>query len=296
MTSCGFFIHSSRLLRRAMSLGAGIVFVLSISAMFTLALATNRSVSFAGEVDETSGQTIRNMTAMEHFIRGVVADKMEDYYRAVFEYQEALEADPKACLIYVALAQDYVILGKVPQALELLAKALEINTDYKPALELRGGLLLNTERWLESLTLYERLAQLDSCDVEYPFQLLRLYLQKGDFERADAMYERVVAPQGETKQLLLQMATALLLSENPQRARSYLERVSQLDTADAAAIYTLGTLHLQRADTLSARAGFERAIVLRPEVARFWMGLALLQMDQNDYEGACQTLRRAIER
>lgn len=260
-----------------------------------LGLTTLRSASFAREVEATGKQMANNVAAMDHFIRGVIADNMEDYYRAVFEYQEALEADSESPFIYVALAQDYVILGKIPQALDLLKTALEIDSNYIPALELLAGLLLNTDKWLDALEYYERLAELDTTEVEYPFQLLRLYIQKGNFDRADTMYQRVVAMEGESKGLLLQIATILLLGNNVHRATPYLERLAQLDSTDAAVIYTLGTLYLQRQDTALAQTHFERAPTLQPKIARYWMGLAILQMDMDDYTEACQTLERAVE-
>jgi tetratricopeptide (TPR) repeat protein len=267
--------------------------LISLAVLFLGILVHGNSV-FASEVDQADKQMANNSVAMDHFIRGVIADKMEDYYRAVFEYQGALEADPQSPFLYVALAQDYMILGKVPQALDLLAKALEIEADYLPALELRAGLLANTDRWPEALTLYEHLARLDTTQVEYPFQLLRLYLMNRDFDSADTMYQRVVAVQGESKQLLFQVATTLLLSESPLRAIPYMEHLSRMDTADAAVIYTLGTLYLLRADTVLAQTNFERAVAMDSSVARYWMGLAILQMDRNNYVAAHQTLMAAV--
>ncbi len=296
MISCVFWVGNVSESERVTLIRVPLVRFLIGLILLAFVFSQCGSASLARKVSETNPSVSSNAEAMDHFIRGVVADKMEDYYRAIFEYQEALDADSTSPSIYVALAQDYVVLGKMPQASELLRKALEIDPNHKPALELQAGLLLNAERWDEALPLYEHLAQLDSTDMEYPFQLMRLYFQKGDFDRAGAMYRRLVSLQGESKQLLLQMATALLLSDEPQRAAPYLERVAELDTTDAAAIYTLGTLCLQRKDTLSARADFERAIALRPDIARFWMGLAILQMDQNDYAGACQTLEKAIDK
>jgi tetratricopeptide (TPR) repeat protein len=249
----------------------------------------------AREVELTSKQVANNMKAMDHFIRGVVADKVEDYYRAVFEYQEALEADPNSPFIYVALAQDYILLNKVSQALELLEKALDINPDYVPALELYAGLLLNTEQLSKALGLFEHLARLDTSEIEYSFQLLRLYLRKGDFDSADRMYERMVAIEGESQELLLQVATVLLMGDSTQRATPYLERLAELDSTDAAVLYTLGTLSLQHEDTLSAENYFRNAVMYSPEVPRYWMGLAILQMDREDYAGACQTLEQSVD-
>lgn len=278
------------------SRGAGKRLALAATLVLLLEIAVAGRPVFARQVEKPGKQVAKNMVAMDHFIRGAIADKMEDYYRAVFEYQQALEADPESPFIYVALAQDYVMLNKVSQALKLLAQALEIDADYKPALELQAGLLLNTGRWLEALPLYERLARLDTTNAEYPLQLLQLYLRKGDFDRTDAMYRQLVAAQGESKQRLLQVATVLLMSDSTHRATPYLQRLAQIDTADAAVLYTLGTLYIRRKDTALAQTNFERAVALRPDVARYWMGLAVLQMDRKDYAAASRTLEKGVEK
>jgi tetratricopeptide (TPR) repeat protein len=265
-------------------------------AILLLGCFLHENSSFAREMDQTDKQVAKNSVAMDHFIRGVTADKMDDLYRAVFEYQSALEADSLSPFLYIALAQDYVILGKVPQALDLTARALDIEADYKPALELRAGLLVNTDRWTEALTLYEHLARLDTTQVEYPFQLLRLYLMNRDFDCADAMYQRIAAVQGESKQLLFQVATALLLSDSVLRAIPYMELLSRMDTTDASVIYTLGTLYLLRSDTALAQTHFEKAVTLDSSIARFWMGLAMLQMDRGHQDAAEQILLKAIEK
>ncbi len=265
------------------------------AALLILVAVMPGDAAQARGVELTSKQIANNAKAMDHFIRGVIADKVDDYYRAVFEYQEALEADPNSPFIYVALAQDYIILNKVSQALGLLEKALKINPDYVPALELYAGLLLNTEQLPKALELFEHLARLNTNEVEYSFQLLRLYLRKGDFDRADTMYQRMVAIEGESKELLLQVATVLLMGESTQRAIPYLERLAELDSTDAAVVYTLGTLCLQRGDIVSAENHFKKAVILHPEVARYWMGLAILQMDLDDYAAACRTLEQAVD-
>jgi tetratricopeptide (TPR) repeat protein len=262
--------------------------------MHLLGIVLACSAGFAMEMEHTRQEMARNQAAMDHFIRGATADKMEDYYRAVFEYQEALEADPDSPFLYVALAQDYVLLNKTPQAMGLLAQALDIDPNYKPALELRAGLLVNTINWPEALLLYERLAKIDTTEPEYVLQLLQLYLRVGDFNRADIVYNKLVAIKGESEQLLLQVATVLLMSDSTQRALPYLQRLAEIDPTDAAVIYSLATLYIQAGDTALAQAGFERAAALRPDVARYWMGLAVFQIDKNDYAAACRTLEKAV--
>ncbi len=295
MILCASWGDSPKRKRRAFRVAPGTLGAVLTISIHLLGVLLGFRAGFATEMEHARKQMARNQAAMDHFIRGTIADKMEDYYRAIFEYQEALEADPDSPFLYVALAQDYVLLNKVPQALSLLGKALEIEPNYKPALELHAGLLFDTIKWPEALILYERLARIDTTEPEYMLQLLQLYLRAGDFNRADIAYNKLVAIKGESEQLLLQVATVLLMSDSTQRALPYLQRLAQIDTTDAAVTYSLATLYLQTGDTARAQEEFERAAALRPDVARYWVGLAVFQIDKNDYATACHTLQKAVE-
>src|ERR1035438_10600387 len=54
--------------------------------------------------------------ALDHFINGSVAEAKGDYAGAISEYLESLSLDTSAA-IYYALAKNYYVLDKTPQAL-----------------------------------------------------------------------------------------------------------------------------------------------------------------------------------
>lgn len=246
--------------------------------------------SFAGQSDEAKSR------AMDYFIRGTVADQMQDYYRAIFHYQEALRFDSTSSFVYVALAQDYVLLENVREAEVLLNKALTLNADYVPALELKSVLMHGLNRLPEAQSCIERLIKVAPKEQSYPKQLLALYLEMGKFEKADDLYKKIAEKEGETEELLRQMLTVNLIAERYEHAIPYLEKLIVKDTTDAALVYTLGTAYLQKKDTLKAEALINRANTMNPMDPRYWLGKAALAFDRHDFEKSISIAKEALEK
>jgi tetratricopeptide (TPR) repeat protein len=94
------------------------------------------TAAFSAVVDRTR--------AMDQFIRGTIADQTGDHYRAAFHYQEALRWDSSSAFLHVALAQDYLLLGNPELADQQLNKALRLDRNHVPALEMKVVLLRGT--------------------------------------------------------------------------------------------------------------------------------------------------------
>ena len=77
-----------------------------------------------------------------YVIRGSIADLNQQYATAILEYQEALNYDPQAG-IYFALAQDYLILNKLPLALKNSKKSVELDSENPDYLGLLGKIYRN---------------------------------------------------------------------------------------------------------------------------------------------------------
>ncbi len=128
---------------------------------------------------------------MDQFIRGTVADQMEDYYRAVFHYQEALRFDSTSAFILVALAQDYVLLGNPAEAGGLINRALKARPDYLPALELQSLLFRAMGNLAGARNALRKLTQLAPNNAQYLRQLLAVELSLEAFDAADKLYQRL---------------------------------------------------------------------------------------------------------
>ncbi len=233
---------------------------------------------------------------MDQFIRGTVADQMGDHYRAAFHYQEALRFDSNSAFIYVALAQDYLLLGNSELAEEQLDRALRVDSRHVPALELKIVLQRNSGDIPELRKTIKRLVALEPKHTGYLRELLSLQLAQQEFEEADRTYQRIVGVEGETEELLKQLLTVYLISDQPKRALPLLEKLHAHDSTDAAVVYSMGTLYLQVGDTTRGESHLLEANRLDPHEARYWVGLAVLSMDRSDYQGAAAIMDSALAR
>ena len=245
----------------------------------------------AASVGEDAAES--HARAMDQFIRGTVADQMEDYYRAVFHYQEALRYDSTSAFILVALAQDYLLLGNPAQGAELIDRALKARPDYLPALELKALLLRGTGNLAEARDALRKLVQFAPKNAQYLRQLLAVELNLENFDEADKLYHRIIDVEGDSDLLTRQVLAVYLTSGQPARAAVLLEKLIASDSTDAGLVYTLGTVYLQQGDSTRGEALILKANRMDPTEPRFWSGRAVLAMDKQDYEGAVTILDSA---
>lgn len=66
-------------------------------------------------------------------------------------------------------------------------------------------------------------------------------------------------------------------------------------SGDYRAWYSLGMAQMGRGDRQSARASFERALKLKPDLAEANYGLGILALDDHDFDAAIARLQRALE-
>lgn len=232
--------------------------------------------------------------AMDHFIRGCIADELEDTYRAVYHYQEALRYDSTAAFVHVALSQDYLLLGDAEKALETLNQALRIQPQYAPALELLAFLYRRMNRLTDAQSLLVRLNEARPNNKEYLIQLLSVSLTLGDFQAVDTLYSKLAGLNGGTEDLSRQVLAFYLMSNEHERAIPMLKDLIAQDSTDAALIYALGTSYLQTGDSADASALIEKATEMEPEEPRYWIGRAITAFDNGETENVIEIVKTAF--
>jgi tetratricopeptide (TPR) repeat protein len=248
----------------------------------------------AGAAVDGRGQS-GTAQALDHFIRGTVADVMEDRYRAVFHYQEALRWDSTSPFIYVTLAQDYVLLGNPTQAERLLDHALSLQPDHIPALELKALLLRSLGKADAARDVLRHLVRLAPQNTDYMRRLLGAELAAGEFADAERLHERLRAMDKGDGMLDRQVLAVYLAAGELNRASSLLERMIAQDTTDAGLIYALGNCRLQLGDTIRAETLFRRANRMEPAEPRYWIALAAMAMGRQDFVAVTTLVDSALE-
>lgn len=245
----------------------------------------------AARADSASDNRAR---AMDQFIRGTIADEMEDYYRAVFHYQEALRYDSAAPFIYVALAQDYLLLGNPALAGELIERALRLDPGHIPALELNVVLLRGSGKLEAARAAQKKLSELKPDDPQVLRQFLTLDLALGRFAEADATFRRLRNLEGESDLLTRQVLAIYSAAGEHERAMKIMTELLAQDSSDAGLVYALGTTCLQTGDTARGETLIIRATRLEPRDVRFWTGRALLALDRGAVEETIVVIDSAI--
>jgi tetratricopeptide (TPR) repeat protein len=234
--------------------------------------------------------------ALDHFIRGTVADVMEDHYQAIFHYQEALRCDSASPFVYVALAQDYLLLGNPVQAEALLDHALRLQPNHVPALELKSLLLRSTGRIEAARQVLRRLVQAAPDNVEHLRQLLAAELVAGDFKEAQRLLEHLKTMGKDDGLLDRQVLAVYLTAGQFERAATLLEQMIGQDSSDAGLVYALGNCRLQQGDTIRAEELIRRANRTEPGEPRYWIALAAVAMGRQDFARVTELVDSALAR
>jgi tetratricopeptide (TPR) repeat protein len=233
--------------------------------------------------------------ALDQFIRGTVADQMEDRYRAVFHYQEALRYDSASAFVYVALAQDYVLLGNPAAAETMLAKALTIHPGNVSALELKSVILRGMGKMPEARNVLRQLVQAAPGKVDYLRQLLSMELALKNYDDVDRLCRDIeTAEQGSTE-ILRQVLSVYLTTGEHKRAIALLEDLVAADSTDAGLLYALGSSYAQVGDTTRGERLVRRALNINPDEPRFWIGMAVIAMDKRDFARTVSVVDSALE-
>jgi tetratricopeptide (TPR) repeat protein len=109
---------------------------------------------------------------------------------AMLSYERAIRLDPKefAWRYYLALVLQQ--MSQPEKALDALAGALRIRSDYAPAVLKRGELLFELARLQESSAAYESVRAQDSTSAGALYGLARVKQALGDMSAAEDLYQR----------------------------------------------------------------------------------------------------------
>ena len=112
--------------------------------------------------------------AMEHFINGSIDEVKGEYASAILEFQDALRLKPSAG-IYYALARNYYILNKYPNALENCKSAVSLEPNQLDYRDLLADIFSAAGQFDSAAVVLEGIIRKDSSRVQSYYKLARIY-------------------------------------------------------------------------------------------------------------------------
>ncbi|MBV8491591.1 MAG: sulfotransferase [Candidatus Eremiobacteraeota bacterium] len=214
---------------------------------------------------------------------------------AVEAYRAILEAQPESPDALYQFAIVRQAQGRQYEALELVSKAASLMPAEPRLHALRGFLLDEFELYPEALAAYERAIELDPNDADSQNNRGVLLDAIGREEDAALAYARALEIQPDLQSAVFNTAMNLVKLDRDAQALELLERrFGKVD--DSAPLCALMGRALWKIGRLGeARARFERALELAPELSQALSGFAALLEEEGELERAEELLLRAIQ-
>jgi tetratricopeptide (TPR) repeat protein len=213
--------------------------------------------------------------------------------QAVEEYKYALDADPNSAFLQDGLADLYFKIGRIKEAVTAAQDQIKRDPNDVAAHTLLGQVYLRSLSDTQggqsgqvlqlAIAEYETIARLKPGDIETKLLLGQLYALNHDSAKAEAAFKDAQKLDGDSEDVVLNMAR--LYSENGQTQRA-LDTLAAVPAGDRTARieYYLGASYDQMKKPKEAAAAYRRSLELDPDNpdAQRALAKALLADDQLD--------------
>jgi tetratricopeptide (TPR) repeat protein len=192
--------------------------------------------------------------------RGNAYDEKGEYNRAIADFNEALKLNPKDAGAFNNRGSSYHKKGEYNRAAADFNEALKLNPKDACAFNNRGIFYYNKEEYNRAIADFDRSIQLNTKD-SYAFH------NRGNFYNNKGEYNRAIAD---------------------------LDRAIQLNPKDADAFYSRGLAYNNKGEYDSAIADFNQAILLNPKDADAFYSRGLAYNKKGEYDRAIADYNQAI--
>jgi len=249
--------------------------------------------------------------------------------RALFCYNRTLELDPMYAGVHRRIGLAYRAKGDLKKARAHLLEELRDDPGNSDILLDLAELAIAAQDWRSAACKYEQIIELQPDHEEAFFELGKLWLGRGNpekallcFERAEELcdsemilcdldwhigeamvrtrrleeartrLERAVTLDPQNPAILHLLGDVLLTLERPQDAAKYCRRVLSRDESDAIAHHKLGICLVQMGRSNDAIVHFLRAIEAKPDLSDAMLSAALAYVQLGKWRAARQMLNK----
>jgi tetratricopeptide (TPR) repeat protein len=268
-----------------------------------------------------------------HFNAGLAFDSMDDFENAIKAYKDALELCPDDPEILNCLAIDYTRTGRYDLAISTFEHIEQIAPDFEPCYCNRiitytemeqhdkaeqmfylaqqihsdcplcfyniGNSLFSRQQYDRAIWCWDRTALLEPTHPQINYRIAQAHWANGNAKLArDHFLHELRNDPGDTD-VILDFGIFLLKEGQIDAAKEKFNRIIELTSDSAAAIFYLGESALQQNFMVEAQRYYRQAIEKDPEIGGPRYRLAQMAIDSGETEKAkellCEELMLAVE-
>jgi tetratricopeptide (TPR) repeat protein len=225
--------------------------------------------------------------------------------RAITEYQKAIAADPGSLFLRVQLAELYWRVSRLEDAVNEVQSVLKGNPDDIQAHRLLARIYFSsmgdsnsgtgTPGMLEkTIAEFEAVHRLDPDDADSALMLGRLYKADNQPKKAEALFEKVLSDNPESRNVLVNLAQLYFDQGDYAKIISLLESVPD-SRMDPALLYLLGSSYAQTRELDKAEEVFKKALEREPDSEDIRRAYAESLMAEGKMEEARAQLQEIVK-
>lgn len=219
-------------------------------------------------------------------LSGLVNFQLRSYGAAEQSLRKVITRVPDEANARRVLALTYLRTGRPAEALETLDPALHRFPDNPVLLRTAGEAYLATGNVASAATSYERANSIDKNNVGSQVRLAQVRLAAGDTERAFSDLESLAARDPSEYQAELALFTEYMRRRQYDKALQEVDNLEKKRTPGAFVQNLRGSVYLAKRDLKSARAAFEKALDLDPQLISAAHNLAIIDFEEGSTQAA----------
>ena len=237
--------------------------------------------TFASLSSET--QKNKRATAQSFYSQGLGSLSRDDYARALYFFEKAVDIDPNYAEAWYQAGFCYGMLGKHSDALKASRRAAQLRPDWAETYINMGASSFALGQYKDAVEAYKQATRLDADNADAQYALGIALGKLGRTDEEILSYKRAVAVKPDFSNALEQLGSAYF---KQKRYAESLAAFEQLKTykPDAKTFNYLGESYFELGKTEESVSAFNNAVGYDPnfDKARYNLGKALLKMGDRD--------------
>jgi tetratricopeptide (TPR) repeat protein len=229
-----------------------------------------------------------------YYRRSLYYLKQEDINKALADINIALQLNDKKSDYFVALSDIYLAMGKVPNCLEALKRAEELDPASKYAMVKLANVHLILRDYQRVFEYTGKALDFDRISPEAYFIRGYAYMELGDTSLAIKSFQAAADQDQNYYAAYIELGSLYMALKNPL-ANGYFQTATRIEPERGEAFYLLGMAYQEQENIPKAVETYEKLLAVSPSFKEAYFNLGFINMVYiKDFEKAKDYFSQAI--